>query len=444
MVVSYLPDFGLAPEGVSFADFATGLSQSINREISGQIGGRNILVFDAFTMLQEIAADPRSYGINVSSEEFSRACFDRASAANCAQGNASAKIDGSNPDPDQFMFNDPLHPTTIGQTISADYLLSILTAPGEIALLPEMGVDDMRSHWRSAQPVMRTNRWNNNTEVGAYTIWGALNSNENKRDTLYNDSGSNQATHYGIGFNYRFSDLWYLGGMVSRADNQLDFDTSASEYDMESTDFSLLTGFRGDHWFAEGLLSYSKLDYDNLQRSFSLGPVKRRTETGSTDGDSMGALVNAGYNIFSNSRAYRLGPMLGYEYVRVNVDGYSEDAGTATALNVEEQEVSSGVLSAGAFGSINLGFCGCELYSDLVYRKETRNDANDPRIGLVTVPGNLARLPGYERESDDSWGWNIGLAANFTPAVQLNVTGGGEQTDNASGLWYGAELSYSF
>jgi outer membrane lipase/esterase len=442
VVVTYVPDFGLAPAGVGFADFATGLAGSVNRQIGEQIGGANILIFDSFTVLQEVAANPSAFGLNLTSSELSRSCFNSPSPA-CTQGSAAAKIDGSNPDPSQFFFNDPLHATTIGQQISADYLLSVLLAPAELSQLPEMGIDDMQSHWRAARPAMRSNRWTNNTEVGAYTVWGGVNRNDNERDTDYGSTANNTSTQYAVGYNYRVSDAWYLGGMISRADNQLDFDSGSSQYDMQSLDFSLLSGFRGEHWFAEGVLSYSSLDYDRLRRGFNLGPVNQRTESADTKGDSLGALINAGYNLFDSSSALRLGPMLGYEYVTVNVDGYTEEGSSATALNIDEQDVSSGVWSAGVFADYNLGFCNCELYSDVVYRKDTEADANDLAVGLVNVAGNMATLPGFERE-DDSWRWNVGLAANLTPALQLNVSGGGEQADSADNFWYGAEISYSF
>ncbi len=443
VVIANVPNFGLAPAGVGFSDLASSLSGSVNRQINEQLGAAKVLIFDAYSMLGEIAADPTAYGIPLTSDAFSRACF-ASDAPSCAGGNTAAKIDGSSPDPDQFMFNDPLHPTTIGQTITADYMLSVLKAPGEISLLPYMGIDDMQAQWRSAAPVMRSNRWNNRTDVGNFTLWGGYNVSENERDTEYNDTGNNDTDQYAVGFNYRFSDAFYLGGLVSRADNELDFDSSASNYEMESLGFSLLGGFRGDRWFAEGLLSYASLDYDKLSRSFSLGPVNRRTETANTDGQSMGAMVNAGYNVFASDRSYRLGPQVGYEYLRVDVDGYREDGSNVTALNVDDQDVSSSVVSIGGFASLDLGFCDCELYGDAVYRKEGSTDANDPRIGMVSVEGNMATLPGYQIENDDSWRWNLGLAANFTQAIHFNISAGGEESDGQSDFWYGAEIGYSF
>ena len=178
-------------------------------------------------------------------------------------------------------------------------------------------MDDMQAHWRAARPVMRSNRWRSSTAEGKYTVWGGLSGSEEERDTSYNDTGTNEITQYNMGLNYRFSENWYLGAMLSRADNELDFDNSSSTYDMESLDFSLLTGLRGERWFVEGVLSYSDLDYDELKRGFNLGPMLRRTEKGDTNGETKGFLVNAGYNLMDSAKSYRLGPMLGYDYVNV-------------------------------------------------------------------------------------------------------------------------------
>lgn len=441
VVITNVPDFGLAPAGIAFSDYASGQAAAMNEQMLQQVGSSNILIFDAFSMLGEIAADPGAYGVGISAEAFSYSCFD-SNAATCTEGNAAAKIDGSSPDPDQFMFNDPLHPTTVGQQITADYLLSVLKAPTEIALLAEMGVDDMQAHWRAAHPVMRSNRWNDRTEVGMYTVWGGLNAGEQERDTLFGDTGTNKQVQYDLGLIYRFSDSWYLGGMLSRADNELDFDDSDSSYDMESLDFSLLSGFRGDRWFLEAALSYSDLDYDDLKRSFNLGLLKR-TERADTNGETQGAMVNAGYNLISPEKSYRLGPLAGYEYIRVELDGYTEKGSNATALVVDDEKVSTSVWSAGAFGEMQLGFCECVLHSEAVYQSYGLDGSINRKIGLVSQPGNSAVLPGYERD-DDGWRWDAGLSARLSDAIEVNVGAGYGDSDNGDNFWYGGEVSYSF
>jgi outer membrane lipase/esterase len=436
-----VPDFGLAPRGIPFQEFASAQVDSINRQILEQVGSENILIFDAASAFREIVADPQAYGVPLTTEQVSRSCFGYDSA-NCSQGNADAKIDGANPDPDQFFFNDELHATTIGQEVFADYMLSVLQAPAEIALLSEMGLDDMQAHWRSAHPVMRSNRWMTTTDTGKYTVWGGLSGGESERDTAFGDTGTNEIFQYDMGINYRISQSWYLGGMLSRADNELDFDDSDSNYEMESLNFSLISGLRGERWFIEGALSYSDLDYDDMKRSFSLGPVLNRTEKSDTNGETYGLLINAGYNMLDSQR-YRLGPMVGYDYINVEVDGYTEKGNTATALVVDDQKTITGIWNLGAYGDMQLGFCDCTLYSEAVYQSFARDGSTNPRIGLVTQPGNSAALAGYERD-DDGWRWDVGMTSRLSDAFEVSIEAGVDDADNTQGFWVGGQASYSF
>ena len=192
----------------------------------------------------------------------------------------------------------------------------------------------------------------------------------------------------------------------------------------------------------EGILSYSDLDYEELKRGFNLGTA-HRTEQGDTSGEALGFLVNAGYNLMDSAKSYRFGPMLGYDYANVDVDGYTEKGTRSTALVVDDQKAISGIWNAGVFGDMQLGFCECVLYSEAVYRSFERDDSINPRVGLVTVSGNSAVLPGYDRD-DDGWRWDVGLSATLGKSVELNVGGGIDDADNTEGFWAGGQLSYSF
>jgi len=246
-----------------------------------------------------------------------------------------------------------------------------------------------------------------------------------------------------VGVNFRPSESWYFGWQFGRADNELDFGASASRYEMESLNLTLLGGYNNGPWFFEGAISYSDLDYDQLKRKFSLGPVLRRTETADTNGETLGIKFNAGLNLVDSGSNYRFGPIWGLEYIDADVDGYREKANTATALRVKDMSTTAGIISAGLFGDRKLGFCDCEVYSELTYRGYVDNDATDPRIGLVSQPGNSAKLPGYDQD-DDSIRWDVGLEATLGQAMALNVSGGLTDADNGDAFWYGAELIYSF
>ena len=118
-----------------------------------------------------------------------------------------------------------------------------------------------------------------------------------------------------------------------------------------------LGGYNNGPWFFEGAVSYSDLDYDQLKRKFSLGPVLQRTETADTTGTTLGVKFNAGLNLVDSGSNYRFGPIWGLEYIDADVDGYSEKGSTATALRVKDMSTTAGIISAGLFADRKLGFC---------------------------------------------------------------------------------------
>ena len=125
------------------------------------------------------------------------------------------------------------------------------------------------------------------------------------------------------------------------------------------------------------------------------------------------------------------------------MDGYTEKGTSATALVVDDLKTITGIWNAGVFGDMELGFCECVLYSEAVYRSFGRDGSIKPRVGLVTVPGNSAALPGLERD-DDGWRWDVGMSASLGRAVELNIGAGIDDADNTEGFWAGGEISYSF
>ncbi|MEM1155813.1 MAG: autotransporter outer membrane beta-barrel domain-containing protein, partial [Pseudomonadota bacterium] len=220
-------------------------------------------------------------------------------------------------------------------------------------------------------------------------------------------------------------------------------DRSASRYEMESLSLTLLAGLTSGPWFFEGALTYSDLDYDELRRSFDLGPFTRRIERADTEGETLGFKFTSGLNVVNSEASYRFGPTWSFEYIDAQVDSFAEREGFLTALRVSNLDSSASILSAGIFADRTLQICDCDIYGELIYRGYIDNDDVDPRIGQVDVPGNSARLPGY-RQDDESIHLDVGLEAELSEDLGLNVGGGYKDADNGEAYWLGAELLYTF
>ena len=153
IMVWLLPDLGQTPatNGTALQSFGTQLSGIFNQELVSQLAASNanVIPLNIPAMFKEVLANPGAYGL-ATDQNLIGTCF----SGNSCPENAVYGRHGSNPDPTKLIFNDGVHPTIAGQTLIADYAYSVLAAPWEATMLPEMALgsynayqDQLRSQW---------------------------------------------------------------------------------------------------------------------------------------------------------------------------------------------------------------------------------------------------------------------------------------------------------
>jgi hypothetical protein len=88
-----------------------------------------------------VFADPGRFGL-ATDQNLTATCF---SGSSCTE-NARYGINSATPDPTKLIYNDGVHPTEAGQKLISDYAYSLLAAPWELTLLPEMAHATLRAH----------------------------------------------------------------------------------------------------------------------------------------------------------------------------------------------------------------------------------------------------------------------------------------------------------
>ena len=425
---------------------ATLVSAAINRTVRDGLAQRdsNVIVVDIFGLQNEVIADPGAFGFPLSGAQLVTTCFDSiAGTPNCQPSGTGAEITGPNPEPSVFLFSDDVHPTVSGYGIFADQLLAILRAPGEIALLPQMGIDSLRGQWQSVAPTTAATRWEQRLRVASWRLYGNYQRADVERDLVFDDTeGDHTLDQLAFGVNYRLSEQWYLGGQLAGGSSDLELNASDSRYDLDSMGASVFAGYRAGRWFADAILSYGDLDYDQLRRRFELGASNLRTEQGSTEGSAWGASLTGGWNVLPPDQPVRFGPLVGYEYIDVSVDGYSERSGRSTALVFGDLDRESSVWLAGAFADATLAACDCRLRGEVAYRSEQEDDLQSVDLEAVTVPGNTFTLPGF-RPEDDYWTWDVGFNLQVAKGIDLDIAYGRREGDETAD-WVTASVGFNF
>lgn len=424
IIVADLPDVGNTPLGLLSGQRAnmSALTAIFNQELDRQLSavGGNILRTNFNGLLGEVYADLESFGFDATIAQ-TDTCFDDGSGGSSGCGplaNSTWAINGATPDPDRLVFNDGVHPTTAIHRITGDYLYSLLSAPSEISLLPEMGLASLTSHQQQLQ-----NQWQNQRgawqETGKWNgfVAGGMMRNDFKQAQI-TPSADGKGTQLTLGSSYRLDDNWRLGAALGLQRQDLDTDSN-SNYELDSY---LLTGFaqyqRGRTW-ADASLSYGQLDYSDLKRQFALG-ITQRSEKGDTDGSLLAFSARIGYDLAKPGSGWMVSPFISADIARVDIDGYREAGMRSTALFFGDQERDSQRLGLGVQMRRQLTQ-QTAWHAEVVTEREMEDDTSHVRTGLVSRSGNSAELPGYTPERSKLSG-SIGITHDLGNELQLGAS----------------------
>ncbi|QVM91848.1 autotransporter domain-containing protein [Pseudomonas entomophila] len=394
IMVWLLPDLGQTPSfsGTPQQGPLSQLSNVFNQSLVSQLAGINaeIIPLNIPVLLQEALANPAQFGL-ATGQNLVGSCY---SGGNCV-GNPVYGANGTTPDPTKLLFNDSVHPTIAGQQLIADYGYSILAAPWELTLLPEMAhasvrahQDELRNQWQT--PWQAVGQWQAFVATGAQDLdFGSQRSAA---------SGDGRGYNLTLGGSYRVDDAWRLGLAAGVYRQKLEVGQQDSDYKLDSYLASAFAQYRQDRWWADAALTAGHLDYRDLKRTFALG-VNDRSEKGDTDGETWAVTGRLGYNLAAEGSEWQLAPFVSADYARVKVDGYDEKSGRSTALGFDDQERTSRRLGVGMLGSVQV-LPGTKLFAEVAREHEFEDDQQDLTMRLTTLPANDFTLTGYTPHSN--------------------------------------------
>ncbi|MFC5694162.1 esterase EstP [Pseudomonas sp. GCM10022186] len=415
IMVWLLPDLGLTPAtfGTPQQAFASQLSAAFNSTLTAQLSQvpANIIPLNIPLLVGETLANPSTYGL-ASDQNLVGTCF---SGNGCIM-NPTFGLNGTTPAPPRLLFNDSVHPTIAGQRLIADYAYSLLAAPWEVTLLPEMAhgtlrayQDELRNQWQAD--------WENWQGVGqwrAFVAGGGQHLDFDSQDSAA--SGDGNGYNLTLGGSYRIDDAWRAGVAAGFFRQELEAGAEDSEYQLNSYLASAFVQYQQNRWWADAALTGGYLDYDDLKRKFALGGGSR-SEKGDTDGHLWAFSTRLGYDIAQRADSpWHLSPFISADYARVEVDGYAEDGASSTALDYDEQKRDSRRLGAGLQGKYTFG-ADTQVFAEYAHEREYEDDTQDLTIALNSLPGNRFTLEGFtpqDRLDRVSLGFSQQLAADLS------------------------------
>jgi len=419
ILVPTMPDVGRTPFGLSQgAAGSAGISALVagyNQTLFGGLaqGGLRVIPLNTFDLLREVSASPATYGF---SNVTLPACGLTTSLI-CSPANYPSGA------PDSFAFADGVHPTSSTHWIVAQYAVSVLEGPRQMALLPNAAsmVGRARADRVAAQL----------TPAGADGMrwWADVRGDfqrYGKGDT-YDGAGPTLS----VGANWTRGNVVFgaFGGYGQQAQ---DWGRGGGSFDQSDASLGGFIGWQADGGlWANAQASYTQLGFDT-DRDVVLGPVTR-THSGSADGSNVSFGASAGWEFGEGS--LRHGPVIAVLSQKIEIDAFAEnDPTSSTSLAYPEQSFDS------LIGSVGWQFSGTihehlKPYARMTWDKEYEDAPAQAFAQLQSMPNTLPyAVPGHS--FDQSYGTLtfgartqlMGMDANLGTSVTVGQEGGNHAT----------------
>ena len=447
VMVFNLPNIGLTPSGLAQGPTAaaqlTGLSLIYNNALNAGLAktGVNIIPVNTFALLNELIADPARYGFtNVTAP----ACTggDGSSFECLPAGTPGATVTYQPGTESTYLFADGVHPTTAAHAMLAQYAESIIVAPGEMSLLGEAPLQVNAGLNRAIIEQASTSMAS--APGGGLRLWANYQYARQRLDAQVNAPKSNNNVNtLSIGADVHPSDAVTAGLAFTAGQQKDDFAGNAGGFKLQDV---LATGYVMWNWDNQGYFgaigSFGHLGYRDIHRNIPIGPTTRY-EDANTSGSHLALALTGGWWIeFGN---WRTGPFADLSWQHIQVDGFSEDGGDATAMTFDRQDRHAviGTLGWQLASDLQAGGTLLHPFARVAWNHDSDADPRGVTAGLVTMPG-MFTLPGFA--PDSNWGSaGVGLAADFTPSFSGWIGYEGRFSDSSQridGLTLGAKLRF--
>lgn len=439
LMVWMLPDLGQTPayNGSPLQPFVSNLSSLFNKTLIQRLSqiDAEIIPLNVPLLLEETFADPGRFGF-ATDQNLKQTCFSASACANTVYG-----IGGTNPDPSKLIYNDTVHPTQAAQRLIADYAYSLLAAPWEVTLLPEMAQGTLRTH----QDELR-DQWHadlgNWQAVGQWREIVAGGGQHLDFDDQRSSAGGDiNGYNLNVGGSYRLDENWRVGIVAGFYRQTLEAGASDSDYKLNSFMATAFAQYQQNHWWADAALTRGKLDFDSLKRKFALG-VSEGTEKGDTDGWLWALSGRYGYDIAQPGSDWHLSPFISADYAQVQVKGYSEKDARSTALTFDGQQRDSKRLGVGLQGRYRVT-PHSQVVAEAAHEHEFENDTQRVGISLNSVPGINFKLDGYKPRSNSDR-FSLGVSQQLTKELVLGATYNVRKDDNITQQGVNSSISFQF
>lgn len=421
-------DVGRLPEAVGQPSAAAGsaFSGAFNSGMQTTLAGyanQGVIVnyLDLNLIGDRVQADPAAFGLTSAGAS---------TAADVQAGRA-----------DQFLFYaDNVHLSSAGFAIVGQYAVRQLEAPLHFQAQSDVGLETARAFGATLENRLDLSNARSGRDGNGLSVYvtGSV-AGTDRHATLTNLGYDLDIPAVTGGVEYDAASLT-VGAAGRYARPKADMTDGSGDARAEAIQVGLYGAFgSGTGFFGQAHAGYGWLDYENA----------RAAVIDDLSGESEGEAITAGakVGVLFGLGGWRVGPVVGVQYARAEIDGYTETGDAVLTLNVEDQEVQALVGSAGIETRGEMDWSGLSIapFAALTAEKDFEGDGRIIRYAGTAAPGIVNSFVLPERSKDVYGRFTAGASFELASRLALEVSGNAsferEDGDDFSGL-IGVKLGF--
>ena len=399
ILVWNMPNLGLTPDAIASGQAAnvTALASFFNTTLAGTLdaAGGNTIRLNSFKLFGEIAANPGLYGLtNVTSPGCTVSVAYLCTPSTLVAANV----------PQTYLFSNGSHPTTAGHQIMADYAISFIECPLQMASLANAPIPVEEANFRALDNRMWSSLNAPRTQ-GKFQGWAAYDYSHGDLQSGPTN-GSGHINTLAVGLDMKLSDHMLAGAMFGYSNEKGDFGGAGGGYTLKQPVGTVYGGYGDGPWYVGATLGAGDLDYSNVSRVIPLG-IALRTENSDANGYEYTGRLLGGY--WFTARDLMHGPYAQVQYTKAVVKPFSEQSSDSLALNYDRQERKYLLWSLGWQVTANFG--AIRPYARATWELDSKDQDRSVCASSVTLGGHYC-LP--TSKPDNSYAlFNVGASTEL-------------------------------
>jgi uncharacterized protein YhjY with autotransporter beta-barrel domain len=341
---------------------------------------------------------------------------------------------------DKYLFYvDNVHLTSRGFEIVGQYAVRQLEAPLQLQAQTDTGLHSAMAFGGTLAGRLDLSAARTDGSGKGFNVFVTANAaNQDYRRSLTNLAYELDTFGVSGGAEYDAGPI-VAGVAVNYSRPKAEMETATGRVKAKAWQVGGYAGWSGGGAFAQAYGAYGWIDYDVTRRAV-IDDIHAQT-----DGRTVTAGAKAGW--LATLGGARIGPVVGVQYAKAKLDGYTETGDPVLTLNVADQNVHALVGSAGieARGTFDSGGLAIRPYASLTAEKDLDGDGRTIRYAGTASPTIVNSFVLADRSKQTYGRATAGADLSLGGTISLQVQGSasfGRDRGNEMGGFAGVKIGF--